>query len=268
MRRIIQISIFIFLLMLSCSKDSVGSSGTNSGNGNGNGDDNGDSTSANMQPTGSSANDLLSDAEFTQLVIELAHVEGFAPTNATIDNFIAFVSDRVYKPNGITLVMNPIPSSGIDNLSIQDIVAIEDANRNQYNNGNQIAIWAFFTDGASASNSNNGVVLGTAYRNTSFVIFEETIRSLSDSPLEPNRTVLESTVVWHEMGHLFGLTNLGTPLQSDHEDQDHPKHCDIAECLMYFSAETSFGIENLVGVGSPPNLDAQCIADLQANGGK
>jgi hypothetical protein len=40
-----------------------------------------------------------------------------------------------------------------------------------------------FIDGASASDSGNSYVLGTAYRNTSFVIYEKTIQSLSDSPL-------------------------------------------------------------------------------------
>lgn len=268
MRNIVYITIINLLLVFACTKDNVNASDSNSGTGNDNGNGDSNSSTANMQPTGTSAFELLSDADFTQLVIELAYVEGYSPTTEAIDDFMAFVDERVYKPEGISLVMNAIPSSGIDNLSIQDIASIEDANRTQYNNGDQIAIWAFFTDGASASNSNNGVVLGTAYRNTSFVIFEETIRSLSDSPLEPNRSVLEATVILHEMGHLFGLTNLGTPLQSDHEDEDHPKHCKIENCLMYFSAETSSGLENLIGMGSPPALDAQCIADLQANGGK
>jgi hypothetical protein len=45
-----------------------------------------------------------------------------------------------------------------------DIVSIEDANRTKYNSADQIAVWAFFVDGESASNNENGVILGTAYR--------------------------------------------------------------------------------------------------------
>ena len=61
---------------------------------------------------------------------------------------------------------------------------------------------------------------------------------------------------------------MGTALQSAHEDPAHPKHCDVEDCLMYWAAETDSGLDNLMGNSSAPQLDSQCIADLQANGGK
>ena len=64
------------------------------------------------------------------------------------------------------------------------------------------------------------------------------------------------------------LTNLGAAMQTNHEDTEHPKHCNDEDCLMYWSAETGSGMENLIGVSTAPQLDSQCIADLQANGGK
>ena len=72
----------------------------------------------------------------------------------------------------------------------------------------------------------------------------------------------------HEFGHILGLTNLGSDLQSNHEDASHPKHCNVESCLMFWAAETGSGIGNMISNGSAPQLDAQCIADLQANGGK
>jgi hypothetical protein len=33
----------------------------------------------------------------------------------------------------------------------------------------------------------------------------------------------------------IGLTNLGTALQSNHEDAEHPKHCIEKTCLMFWS---------------------------------
>ncbi len=222
----------------------------------------------NQQPTGTSANDLLSDNTFTSMVIEVVYVEGFEPTQAAINNFVAFLAARIYKPNGIIVEKREIISPQDTPYTTIDIAAIEDANRTKYNTGNQIAVWAFFADGESASNSNSEIVLGTAYRNTSFVIYEQTIHGLSDSPLEPNRSTLESTVIAHEFGHILGLTNLGTDLQSNHEDSSHPKHCNVESCLMYFAAESGSGVMNMLATGSVPQLDAQCIADLQANGGK
>ena len=254
MRKIIVIISFLFTVVACTSDESSG------GNNN--------STNANQQATGSSSNDLLSDDTFTSMLIELVYVEGFEPTPSAINNFVAFLEARTYKPNGITVQTRAIPSPGNSPYTNAEIISIEDANRTAFNTDNEIAVWAFFADGESASNSSSGVVLGTAYRNTSFVIYEATIHDFSNSPLEPSRSLLETTVINHEFGHILGLTNLGASLQSDHEDAEHPKHCNVETCLMYWSAETGDGIANLVSGGSAPQLDAQCIADLQANGGR
>lgn len=257
MKKVIYI-VFLTLItsIFSCSNNSI------------NPDYSGNNTIENKKTTGSSSNDLLSDNTYTSIVIELVYVENFKPTQNAINNLRTFLESRLNKPNGIIIETRAIESPGLVNYSIEDIINIEDINRIKYNTNNQIAVWAFFVDGSSASNTNNSVVLGTAYRNTSFVIFEETIKNLSGGTLQPNTSVLETTVITHEFGHILGLTNLGAPLQSNHEDTQHPKHCNVESCLMYWSAETDSGISNLIGVNNAPVLDAQCIADLQANGGK
>lgn len=251
--------VILIMTFVACSKDNdVDNTNNNTGS----------NAIANQQPVGTSANDLLADDTFASMIIEVAYIDGYEPSQASINNLVAFLEARTYKPNGITVETRSIVSTQNTPYTNQDIVAIEDANRTKFNTANRIAIWAFFADGESASNSNSGVVLGTAYRNTSFVIYEETIHGLSDNPLEPSRSLLETTVITHEFGHLLGLTNLGSDLQSNHEDASHPKHCNVESCLMYWAAETGSGIGNMISNGSAPQLDAQCIADLQANGGK
>ena len=158
--------------------------------------------SANQKSTGSSSNDLLSDTTFKSMVIELVYVEGFEPTQNSINNFVSFLETRTFKPHGITVEKRAIAPPGNAPYTNQEIISIEDANRTKYNTNNQIAVWAFFADGESANNTDSGMVLGTAYRNTSFVIYEETIQDLSNSPFEPNRTILETTVISHEFGHI------------------------------------------------------------------
>lgn len=224
--------------------------------------------SENQKATGSSSNELLSDKTFKSMIIELAYVDGFKPSQNTVDNLLTFLNTRTNKPNGITIETRAINTSGKSTYSNSDIIAIEDKNRTKYNTKDQIALWAFFADGASANNTSSGSVLGTAYRNTSFVIFEETIQDLSNSAFEPNRTVLETTVVTHEIGHLLGLTNLGSQMVDNHEDSGHAKHCNVESCLMYWAVENSTGLSNLIGANTAPQLDSQCISDLQANGGK
>lgn len=257
MKKIIVILSIGFALLASCSKEDDTTQVTQTVN-----------PVTNKQPTGSSANDLLSDKKFKSMVVEVVYVAGFEPTSTSINNFIAFLEARTHKPNGINIVLRSIPSPGNSPYTNEEIVAIEDTNRTKYNTSNEIAIWAFFADGKSSKDTDTSVILGTAYRNTSFVIYEQTIQGLSNSPFKPNRSILETTVITHELGHIFGLTNLGTALQSDHEDEEHPKHCNVSSCLMFWSSETGSGIQGMVSGGSAPQLDAQCIADLKANGGK
>jgi hypothetical protein len=258
MKKRIALITLAFVLLVSCSKEDSTNNTSAEGN----------LISNNQKATGSSANDLLSDAAFKSMVVEVVYVQGFEPSAKSISDFESFLNERTFKPAGITIVKRAIASSGKASYTNGDIVAIEDANRTKYNTSDQIAVWAFFADGESASNDDSGVVLGTAYRNTSFVIYEKTIQGLSDSPFEPNRSLLETAVITHEFGHILGLTNLGSPLQSNHEDTEHEKHCNVETCLMYWSAESGSGITNMVSGGSVPQLDAQCIADLRANGGK
>jgi hypothetical protein len=258
MKKLIVLLTVVLLTITSCSKEDDNSNLSS----------NGFVVTNNQKATGSSSRDILSDQKYKSMVIELVYVQGYEPTTAAVNNFVSFLESRINKSAGITVVKRGIASPAKDTFTNQEIAAIEDANRTKYNTANQIAIWAFFADGASASNAGNSVVLGTAYRNTSFVIYEKTIQGLSSSPFQPSRSLLETTVMSHEFGHILGLTNLGAPLQSNHEDAEHAKHCNVDTCLMYWSAETSGGIANMVSGGAVPKLDAQCIADLRANGGK
>lgn len=254
------LSFLLLLVIVSCSKDD-----SVSGNDEGN---NPIDVNLNRQAVGSSANDLLSDNTYSKMIVELVYVEGFEPNETTVSNFVNFLQNRVHKPNGITVEKRSIPSPGETIYSIQDIANIEIAERQNYNTEDTIAVWALFIDGESENNTNNNVTLGSAYWNTSFVIFEETVQNFSNSTFEPNRTLLETTVIHHEFGHIFGLTNLGSDMVEDHEDDEHPKHCDVEDCLMFWATESSAGLDDMLNMTSAPELDSQCIADLQANGGK
>ena len=248
MKKIFATAIIAFLLLTSCSSN----------------ENNSNAKSNNKKALGSSAHDLLSEDKFDSMVVEIVYVQGYEPTAASINNFLSFLNSRVYKSGGITVNKRAIASPGNESYTDAQVIVIEDANRVYYNEGSQIAVWAFFADAKSSKDTNTSVVLGTAYRNTSFVIYENTIRKLSTGIHKPSTTVLESTVIQHEFGHILGLTNVGTALKSDHEDSNHKRHFINSNCLMYWEAESG---SNLLG-GTIPQLDGDCIADLLANGGK
>lgn len=221
------------------------------------------------QGVGESSNQLLSAGEFDKLTVEIQYVEGFKPTQNAIDNLTTFLNARLNKPNGISVELKSISSPGKSTYSVTDIKNIEDATRTRFADGKTFAVYFLFLDGEYAANSGNGKVLGVAYRNTSMAIFEKTIHEFSDNVIsEPPRDKLETTVINHELGHILGLVNTGTAMQTNHQDVEHGSHCNNNKCLMYWLAETSDMVSTLLGSEPVPGLDAACLADLKANGGK
>lgn len=229
---------------------------------------------ANLLATGASANDILSNATYSNLLIEVAYVQNFRPTQEAMDNFITFLRDRTFKQD-IQAIYRELPSPGEDTLSLQEIADLESENRTLYNNGNTLAVYIYFADAPSDGDDEEtgSVTLGAVYRNTSMVIHEATVRRLAGrSPLITVADV-ETATLQHEFGHLFGLVDLGTPEINPHEDPEAENHCNVSGCLM--RAELQFGsgimsmLESRVGRGAAvPGLDAECLLDLEANGGR
>lgn len=242
-------------------------------------DDNGDTpeeetvdpNEENVLTLGASAPELLSANPYPKLVIEFVYAEGFRPEQETLDSFRTFLQERVNKPGGITFVetvIDPPPGAPYNSQEIRDI---EDANRTLFTEGDTIAVYVFFSNGSSFGDTQFSVTLGTAYRNTSMVVYKKTLRDISLDNPNFDLKVLENITLQHEFGHIFGLTNiLQDDIHSGHEDEFHPKHCIVEECLMYFEAQTATRevITRMMQRGGIPVLDPLCIEDLQAKGGK
>lgn len=244
----------IFFLTISCNDDE------NLGN---------DLKSSNYsykKQVGYSANDILSGNLFTDIYIEVMYVEGFKPSTDAITNLKNFIESRTYKTK-IVIEERLINIATKSIYSIDDVKSIEDANRSIFSFENQLAISALFLNGKSSSDSEKSTILGTAYRNTSFVIFEETIMATSNEVFKPNKVTLESTVIWHEFCHLLGLVNFGTNMVTKHEDTAHSAHCSNEDCLMYYLIESGY-TPPWMRNEQIPQLDSNCINDLRANGGK
>ncbi len=255
MKNIFLSILLISFILISCSKN----------------DDLGDVLNNGNYPyksqVGYSANDILSAKIFTNLYIDVMYVEGFKPNAKTLTNLKNFIGARTYKTNIIIeerLINAPTKSI----YAMDDVRNIEDVSKTKFTSENELVISALFLNGKSSSDSESSVVLGTAYRNTSFVIFEETIQSFSDSPFEPSREVLESTVILHEFSHLLGLVNLGTNMVENHQDSTHGAHCVTENCLMYYQVENGKSVIGMFSGGQTPQLDSFCLEDLKANGGK
>jgi len=256
---------------------------------------------ANLLGTGDSANDLLSNDKFTKLKIEIAYVRGFMPTAAAMNELIDYISDHTFKQD-IELIYSELDSPQEETLSLQEIAKLESDNRTVYNEGETLGVYIYFADApAEEDDEEEGLVtLGAVYRNTSMIIHEETIRKFAALSSFIFVADVENATINHEFGHLFGLVDLGSNQVNDHEDPDAESHCIVPGCLM--RAELQFNpsrgtisrtakseevnglksacslsgqsVMNMLkmnaakGQGTAPDLDAECILDLQANGGR
>jgi hypothetical protein len=214
-----------------------------------------------------SPTDFLSSKNCDKLTVEVQYMSGCAPDPATLNTVLAFLQSRLNKGAGINIIQERISAQGKASYSLQDLQNIENTSRTQKNSGATAVAYFLFVDGDYALNSGNSKVLGITYSGSSVAVFENSIKSLSGGLGQPQVTVLESTVSEHEWGHLMGLVNDGTGMLVNHQDAANGKHCGNTSCLMYYSVETSNVVGNLLGGNIPP-LDAECLNDLRANGGK
>lgn len=214
---------------------------------------------------GSSANDLLSNNKFNTLIIEIQYMPGYAPDAQALEIVKKnFLSTFLKKEGGISIIQKQIAATPSPSLSWDDIRIIEKTNRSAFTEGTTMAISVIYTNGKSSINPNT---LGIAYRNTSVALLGKTIHENSGAVGQISRSKLEATVLEHELAHLLGLVDLGTQMQSNHKDSLHGNHCKNEKCLMYYSSEIT-DILGSLKIGNIPELDADCRADLMANGGK
>jgi len=214
------------------------------------------------KPVGASANDLLASSKYTSVKIEVQYMTGFVPDAAALNHLQAVLGSLVHKPSGINIVTREVPASANTVLSVNDVIEIEKNNRTAFTSGSELALYVLYTNGSYSDNN----VLGVAYRNTSVVLFGKKIQDNSGGIGQASRTKLVATVSEHEIGHLLGLVDIGSPMQSNHKDAAHGNHCNNSSCLMYYASETSDILGFLV-TGNIPSFDANCVTDLHANGG-
>lgn len=216
-----------------------------------------------LRGTGQSAKELLTDSVFTALKIEVQYVKGREPDEETLLNLKKFLSTHLHKPKGIHIITTEISSPEDTVYNLLRVMQLEDKQRTAFTRNDTLAVYVLFANGYYF----NHQLLGYAYRNTSVVVFESQILDNAARLKKHKRVYLESRVLLHEFGHLMGLVNTGAPVQTDHHDEEHGKHCTNKRCLMYHLADSEEYPLVLVKP-QPPGFDKACLEDLKVIGGK
>lgn len=220
-------------------------------------DSSGQQNNLNNRTVGASAKEILTSTTYQSISLQIHYMPGYPPDGTALNNLISFLNSLINKPNGIIISQAPIAGSGKTVLTLTEVYDIEKANRTVYTSGSQLGIYLLFVD----CKYTDATAIGLAYKNTSMVLFGQTVHESSGAVGQIGRTKLETTVEEHEFGHLMGLVDLGSPMQVQHKDASS-NHCSNTACLMYFATN----LNNILGPVAI--LDANCKNDLTANGGK
>ena len=241
-----------------------------------------DPISLEREEGGQDAINILTEQVYTSLTIELAYLEGNRPQQKSLDSLTVFINKRVNKSGGITYVETVLPSetmpSGVT-LPYDKELEIEQQYRTQFRSETNLALWILMVDEVmlNEDGTNDDDTIGFVYSNTGMVLSIPNITSTAEGSPISGYDGVEASTLQHEFCHWLGI--FGPRADALHEagehegigdDGDGTGHCKVPTCLMFYSSNnplhggcvSRFQSEFLV------ELDALCIADLQALGGK
>lgn len=283
---------FLFLALVGCTNNgpggtgntgtATGATGTGTGTGVGYTGTTGTSTGAPFQhgPV-----DLITDRNWPGLRVRIDYVEGHGPDPDALDEMrteldALVASGHIVKPAGIELVLDDALPAGDPGAvyTFEQLNYTLGVNAGPNEEGDFVIIHALWTDGSYETDGDGGLTLGFAYGSNRLVMLADNIERGCDTflngPLGLGMgqrvcEVTEATVGMHELGHLFGLVNNGLDMQVDHQDEEHGRHDDNEDCLMYWAVEGSTAFEAVAagsGLGGPEvkQFDAECLADMMA----
>ncbi len=226
---------------------------------------------------GAANHDLVSAKAYPKLYVEIDSPSGYGPNADALSAFhdaLAQVSGR----SGADVVLDTsdtsIPAEPGHKYTEQEIQDLESKHRSHHTGGDTAALYILYVAGGNVADNGQTSVLGEAYRGTSIAMFKGNVQSTSSSgglSTKPSELCVERAVLIHEFGHDAGLVNLGTPMQTPHEDSGHPGHSSNQGSVMYWAVDGSASLLNLLtplGGGCeqqiPWHFDDNDLADLRA----
>lgn len=205
-----------------------------------------------LGPVGSAARQILQPEPFTEIVIEIAFVEGREPNSATL----AHLQDEIGRGAQKTVTIDTHEIPGGKGLYSSDDIRNLSQSRRTETAAPKASVFLAFLDGRFAENDQ---ALGVAVAATVAAVFPDRIGSLSQL-LQPGG--VERAVAVHEVGHILALVNLGYESASDREDPEHPNHSSNKSSVMYWAVET-LSVADVFRAGPPDRFDEADIADLR-----
>ena len=201
---------------------------------------------------------LLPDV-YTRLVIEIDAMDGAEPEPGTADRIEDQLAEVVGKPDGVFARLDQrLPPRGPDHVwSLDELRALFDATETIAPYGTAV-MHTLIVDGRPPEAG----TLGMSFEHRDVVLFKDALCG-AERHLMDCRTA-EHFVWLHEIGHVLGLVNNGTDMVVDHEDPEHPQHCDEEGCVMRWAYTRFRGSPEAweEAQGGMPAFGSLCKMDL------
>lgn len=211
----------------------------------------------------------LRPSPYDRLVFEVDRVGERGPRSRAEDMILGGVEAIVDKPGGVSIVYDDVLEAG----GPWSFDALQRLAAESYDGQPGAAtVHVMILDGTYADPN----ALGVAWDHRHIALFADVIEAqcaglaaVLSSGLADRACDRTWMAIWgHELGHVVGLVDLGTPMQEPHRDPDGSHHCDEESCLMWRSHDGSNLLEHVRGRIERDEVelgfDAACLTDLAA----
>lgn len=216
---------------------------------------------------GQRAGDYLHRAPYASILVELDFMNGADPDGHALALMEQRFEAASGKPVEVVRTGGVAGQGASHRYTVDEILQLERSHRGQSSGGDRAVLYMLYLDGGFERDTAEAKTLGAAYRGSAVAMFKANLRAASKSGnldlTKPALQDVEGSVLVHEIGHVLGLVNLGTPMVTPHEDPQHPGHSNNQNSVMYWAVETSL-IGSLLGQKPPNDFDGNDNADLRA----
>ncbi len=220
--------------------------------------------------------DFIRSAPYSRLVLEVDAARGWAPRAEAMTEIPAALAAILDKPDGVEAILDQTldPVGSDHGWTFSELNALAEATLDLEVDADTVKMHVLFLDGYYVGDDPDAVILGLAWGRTKLAVFGQTIATSCQGQvgagLEERLCAGTERSVWvHEIGHLLGLVDNGTPMITEREDPDHPHHDLNEECVMYWAAERQNAVQHLASRLTDSDIayldfDDACLADLAA----
>lgn len=224
--------------------------------------------------------DVLAAAPFTDLVVEIDHAPGRAPSRLAQDHLLAQLRAVTSKPaDRISIVLEESLPDEARTWTADDLVALERQTRSTQHVAPVAVLHVLYPAGVFTAEDAVGVTISGPVIGPVVVFLDKMDEFRAPIPGVPAlpvaypadaRDQMERVTLLHEAGHAMGLVDNGLPMVRPHEDAQSEGHSDNPRSVMTAAVDQLSALQDafLQRRELPLYFDENDRADMRAAGGR